>query len=451
MIATNTNKVLLKDGSNIVVIGGGPSGSFFSYFALKYAEKRGLEINIDIIEAKNFNCLGPAGCNNCGGIVSESLIQMLSAEGIILPSEVIRKGIETYTLHLEQGRGVIEAPIDEQRIASMFRGLGPSGCAPNGLKSFDDHLLELCISKGANVILDRVVELERKKDGILVKTKSNIKKEYDLVVGAVGLNQEAFRLFHKICPAFVHPKTTRTHICEIKMDSGLINEYFGNSMHVFLLNLPNIEFGALIPKANYVTLVLLGKDIDKKIAGKFLNSDPVKKCFPPKFDLESNISCRCYPHINIKGAKSAYDNRVVLIGDSSTSKLYKNGIGAAYITAKSVAHTAIFQGISKENFKKYFQPVCNNLEFDNSIGKFIFMVTSIIQKSAVLKSSMLQVVIDEQQNERHRRKMSSILWDTFTGSAPYKDIFWRFLNPRILFTLIWNTMLAIQRSIKNKI
>jgi hypothetical protein len=142
---------------------------------------------------------------------------------------------------------------------------------------------------------------------------------------------------------------------------------------------------------------------------------------------------------------------VVLIGDSSTSKLYKNGIGAAYITAKSVAHTAIFQGISKENFKKYFQPVCNNLEFDNSIGKFIFMVTSIIQKSAVLKSSMLQVVIDEQQNERHRRKMSSILWDTFTGSAPYKDIFWRFLNPRILFTLIWNTMLAIQRSIKNKI
>ena len=33
----------------------------------------------------------------------------------------------------------------------------------------------------------------------------------------------------------------------------------------FLLNLPNIKFGALVPKANYVTLVLLGKDINKDI------------------------------------------------------------------------------------------------------------------------------------------------------------------------------------------
>ena len=138
----------------------------------------------------------------------------------------------------------------------------------------------------------------------------------------------------------------------------------------------------------------------------------------------------------------------MLIGDSSASKLYKNGIGAAYITAKAAANTAIFQGISKENFKKHFQPTCNNLEIDNTIGKFIFMVTTVIQASPVLKSAMLRMVVNEQLKERHVRKLSSILWDTFTGSAPYKDIFLRFLNPGVIVILSWNTIRAMLRMIK---
>jgi flavin-dependent dehydrogenase len=85
----------LKDNSNVAVIGGGPAGSFFTYFALDFAQRVGTNINIDIYEAKDFTCAGPSGCNHCGGIVSESLVQMLSAEGIVLPPNAIRKGIET--------------------------------------------------------------------------------------------------------------------------------------------------------------------------------------------------------------------------------------------------------------------------------------------------------------------------------------------------------------------
>ncbi len=443
-----SNNLKLKDGSNIAVVGGGPSGSFFTYFALDFAERNGLKINIDIIEPKDFNCAGPGGCNNCGGLVSESLIQMLSVDGIILPADVIRKGIGSYTFHLEQGSIAIEASVDEQRIASMFRGIGPKGCSVVGHKSFDNYLMELCATKGANIISDRVSEVERKKDGIVLKTKNNFEKEYDLVVGAVGLNKKAFQLFNKLCPYFEGPHTTRTFICEIQMDGKQINEYFGNSMHVFLLNLPNIKFGALIPKARYVTLVLLGSDINEEIVESFLASGPVKKCFPPNTDLQSIITCQCYPYINIEGAKSAFADRVVLIGDSSTSKIYKNGIGAAYITAKAAANTALFQGISEGHFKKYFQPTCNNLEKDNNIGKFIFKVTSIIQQSAILKSAILRMVINEQQKERHKRKLSSILWDIFTGSAPYKDILLRFLNWQVIVTLIRNIMSAIIRILK---
>lgn len=428
----------LIDGSNIAVIGGGPAGSFFSFLAITNANSRSLNINIDIFEAKDFNCSGPSGCNNCGGIVSESLIQILSEEGIILPTEVVRKGIETYKLHLEQGNAVIEASTDDQRIASMFRGIGPTGCKPNKRSSFDNYMLDLSVSKGANIIHERVTDLERKDNGILIKTNNNFEKEYDLVVGAVGLNKKTLSLFQKLCHSLIVPRTTQTYIREFQVDSKLIDENFGNSMHVFLLNIPNIKFGAIIPKANYVTLILLGSNINKELIERFIHSESVKNCFPVNFDLNKAVSCSCYPYINIEGAKNAYDDRIVLIGDSATSKLYKDGIGAAYITAKSAANTSIFHGISKNHFKKYFQPTCTRLKRDNNIGKFIFNLTSILQKSEVLKSALLKVVIDEQKKPRDNRNLSSVLWDTFTGNVPYKNILLRLFNPKLIISLIQN-------------
>ena len=429
---------LLQDGSKIAVIGGGPAGSFFTYFALDFAERLGLDISVDIYEPKDFNCAGPKGCNNCGGIVSESLIQALATEGVVLSSDVIRRGIESYTLHLEQGSTVIETPFNEQRIAAMFRGIGPLGADGKDGGSFDNYLLDLCKKSGAIVIHEAVTSAIRTADGVTLSTKSKQKARYDLVVGAVGLNAKALDIFESICPSFVPPETTKTYISEFKMDPELIDKHFGNSMHVFLLNLPHIKFGALIPKGRFVTLVLLGNDIDKEIAASFVHSDAVRKLFPPEVNLDEITPCKCFPSINVKGAKLAYDDRVVLVGDSASSKLYKNGVGAAYITGKAAANTALFNGISAAAFKKHYQPVCTNLERDNVLGKFIFSVTGIIQKSHLLKSAMLGLVIKEQGKKNQNRRMSSVLWDTFTGSAAYKNIFLRFMNPLLLIPFIWS-------------
>ena len=429
---------VLEDGSKIAVIGGGPAGSFFTYFAIDFAERMGLDISVDVYEAKDFTCAGPQGCNNCGGIVSESLIQSLSAEGVVLPSKVIQRGIESYTLHLENGSTVIKTPLEEQRIASMFRGFGPKGNTDTNTASFDNFLLGLCQEKGARVISERVSEAIRTADAVTLTTKDGNKARYDLVVGAVGLNGKALSLFKSICPSFEPPETTKTYISEFQMEPELIDKHFGNSMHVFLLNLPNIKFGALIPKDNYVTLVLLGSDINMEIACSFINSKSVMKLFPRGIKLDDITPCKCFPSINVKGAKLAYDDRVVLVGDSASSKLYKNGVGAAYITGKAAANAAIFNGISANAFKKYYQPVCSELDNDNKLGKFIFSVTGIIQKSHLLKGALLSMVISEQHKASHKRRMSSVLWDTFTGSAAYKNIFVRCLNPLLLVSLVWN-------------
>lgn len=452
MKLSKSNKLELQDGSQIAVIGGGPAGSFFAYFALDFAKRLDIDIHIDIYNAKDFSCRGPLGCNHCGGIISESLIQQLSTEGIVLPSSVIRRGIQSYAMHFEQGSALIDTQFHEQRIASMFRGIGPLGSEDNEQKSFDNYLLDMSEKSGASIYLDKVIDMERHKDGIVVKTKGSIEKKYDLVIGAVGLDKKAFQLFKKINPAFVEPKTTKTYIAEFKLDHEKINEYFGNSMHVFLLNQANIKFGALIPKGHFVTLVLLGNNIDKKVVSSFLESKTVGKCFPPGVDINSIMPCQCYPSINIKGAKSAFADRVLLIGDSASSKLYKNGIGAAYVAAKAAARTVIFNGISEKEIKRHYLPTCVELDRDNLIGKLIFIVTTVIQRSGILKRGVLRMVIKEQQKDESKRIMSSVLWNTFTGSAPYSGILKQTLMPAFIANLIKHSVIGIfQKNISYEI
>ena len=430
----------LTDGSRIAVIGGGPAGSFFSYYALEYARRFGLELELDIFEAKDFAKIGASGCNHCGGIVSESLVQELATDGLIIPSEVIQRGINTYTMHTEQGKQVIYSPSDEHRIASVFRGNGPRGCLDKSTKGFDNFLLGLCQQNGARVIHEKVSTLEKTEDGILVGSSKSVPRKYDLVVGAVGLNKKALELFKGICPSYSLPEVTRAYISEFMMKPADIEKSLGNSMHVFLLDLPKITFGALIPKYNYVTLVLLGKNIDKDIVQSFISSDQVRSCFPDEYQVDKFMPCQCYPDINIKQGAHAYADRLVLIGDSASSKLYKNGIGAAFITGKAAASTAIFEGISERHFEKYFAPVCLDLDRDNRIGKLIFWLTRIIQKSSVLKRGLLDMVGREQSETHFAQRISSALWDTFTGSAGYRNIFKRFLHPALLFGLIRSTI-----------
>ena len=122
---SDSGKLLLDDGSRIGVIGGGPAGSFFAYFLLKMAESLSLRVTVDIYEPRFFNFIGPAGCNHCGGIVSESLVQLLATEGINLPPSVVQRGIDSYVLHMDVGTVRIQTPLHEKRIAAVFRGNGP--------------------------------------------------------------------------------------------------------------------------------------------------------------------------------------------------------------------------------------------------------------------------------------------------------------------------------------
>jgi hypothetical protein len=173
-----------------------------------------------------------------------------------------------------------------------------------------------------------------------------------------------------------------------------------------------------------------------------LESEQVKLTFPENGELLQIIPCQCFPEINIQGAIKPYGNRVLMIGDSASSKLYKNGIGAAYITARAAANTVIFEGVSEKDFRESYFKICKELNRDNAIGKFLFLLTRIIQNSAILKYGMFLMILKEQVKSGESRHLSSVLWDTFTGSASYRSIFLRLVNPFFLISLLWNIVSA---------
>ena len=431
-------KLTLENGSRVAVIGGGPAGSFFSYFLLAMAERVGIDLHVDIFEPKDFTQAGPAGCNMCGGIVSESMVQLLTTEGINLPPTVVQRGIDSYVLHMDVGSVRIETPRREKRIAAVHRGCGPLGIVEKTWQSFDRYLLDLAAAKGANVIRDRVESIERVNGRPGLRTKGGVSGEYDLLAGAMGVNTAALKLFESYGLGYKPPKTARTYICEFLLGRETLRAYLGNSMHVFLLNLPRLEFAAIIPKGDYATVCLLGKGIDKELVDSFLSSPEVMRCFPPGWRVPKDF-CRCFPSINIEGAVQPFADRMVFIGDSGVSRLYKDGIGGSYRTAKAAAKTAIFHGVSAENFRRQFLPVCRALSRDNAIGKVIFTVTRLIQKTRFARNGVLRMTTAEQQGSSGDLRMSGVLWDTFTGSAPYRDVFLRTLHPSFLGRLLYET------------
>ncbi len=432
----------LESGARVAVIGGGPAGSFFSHFLLVMAQRANRELRVDIYESRDFDRSGPAGCNNCGGIISEWLVQALAADGINLPTNVTERGIDSYVLHTDLGDVRIETPLHEKRIAAVHRGAGPRGIKMIQFRGFDSYLLEQARKEGARLVRGRVDGVELQDGRPHVKIQGGEFQGYDLMAVAMGKNTPALKMFELLNIGYHPPKTSKTYIAEIHLGQEGVSQCLGNSMHVFLLNLPRLEFAALIPKGDYATMCLLGEDIDKDLVRSFLDSSEVRQCLPPDWVMPPDL-CHCSPSINVQGAIRPFANRIVFIGDCGVTRLYKDGIGAAYRAAKAAAVTTIFTGISAKDFRRHYSPVLRNIATDNMFGRVIFMVTRQIQKVSILRRGVLRMVGREQGRPGGQRRMSTVLWDTFTGSAPYREVFMRTLRPAFLVGFLRNIAMGI--------
>ena len=450
----NASSMRLDHGSHVAVIGGGPAGSFFSYFLLDMAERIGLKIQVDIFEPRDFDLPAPAGCNMCGGVLYESLVQSLAVEGINLPKTVVQRGIQYNKLHLDIGSVQIQTPRHEKRIATTFRGLGPRGLMDFSRKGLDSFLLKLAVNKGARHIRGRVEDIRRfrneeangpKAELMQVKIPGGEFQTYDLVAVTTGVNTAISKLFREMDFSYKPPRTAKLVVREYYLGEEEVSKYLGSAFHAFLLDIPGLDYGAVIPKGNYMTVCLLSSqgDLHPKAMDTFVNHPAVKSILPPDFSA-AHFVCWCGPRINVQGSTRPFGDRIVFIGDSGVSRLYKDGIGAAYRSAKAAARTAIFQGVAAQDFRRYYLPLCRKMENDNRIGRFLFMITGQMKKTQFVRRAVLRMVSREQAGKASVESgMSMVMWDMLTGGAPYKQILRRALNPVFLIRFFWSMIVSL--------
>ena len=437
----------LEDNAKVAVIGGGPSGALFSFFALKMAKMIDRELEVTIYEPKDFKRDGPIGCNRCGGVISEHLVQALAVEGINIPPDVVQRGIDSYVLHTQRGDVYIESPAIEKRIATVYRGGGPKGIKVKDRESFDNFLLQCAIREGASHVPIKVDEIKFNNDKPVLFSKGEDIMEADLVVGAFGINSTSSKIFEELNMGYKKPEATSAFITELEMGEETVSENFGSSIHFFLVPEPkNIKFAALIPKGRYVTLCILGENVDQGTVDTLLETPAAKRILPE--GIMNNKFCKCFPKLTLTAAKGAFADRIAILGDAGSTRLFKDGIGASYMMGKALATTAVFHGVGKKNFSEHYLPVYNRTRIDNLYGRFVYMTTNAYKNISFLTEAMVNVVTKEQQ-EKNRRfaRLSSMLWDTFTGNETYRNIFIRGTNIGMHTRLGWESLKALVRRI----
>ena len=433
----------LKDGARVAIIGGGPAGSFFAHFILKYAERIGRKLSVFIFDGKDFLEKGPSGCNLCAGIIAQSLAESLAEEGLFLPEKRILNRVDGYTLYLNDIPVRLDSrEVFKDSIATVFRGNGPRfSHFPENI-SFDDFLLTWAQDRGAELIREPVRSLNLPSDpskpvSLQYGQKGDeLTMEADLVVGAFGLNTSLLRQIEDLGFGYKPPEVRLTYQAEVYMGRERIREIFQNTIQVFIPSVAGLRYAMIIPKDDYVTITLIArKNASKSIFKIFMNLPSVKALFP-----EPLVHCHCRPKILHKSSHNPYTDRLVLIGDASYSRHYKNGISSALMTARMAAKAAVFKGVDRRSLARYYhQPARLQIVRDNRYGRLLFTLNDLLLAIPIL-SRVPGRLAQNRAAGYSAQSIRTFFWRMLTGNIPYRDIFLSMLDFKLQIHLLRHTI-----------
>ena len=438
------NNLFLKDGSKVAIIGGGPAGSFFAHFASRYAAETGIDVSIKIFDRKSFCQRGPRGCNMCAGVISENLFNKLEEEEINIAQFCIQRRIEGYCFQTQDDSVFLHHPIPGHvpKIVTVFRGNGPIQSPHEGNVSFDDFLLNHVKKQGVEVIFEvvRDIKLPSKKGNPInvIFGERDSKKEFeaDLVVGAFGVNTGMMEKISQMDFGYKPPKTVRTCQCEIMLSHEHIDKTFGNNVFVFALGKKELKFASITPKADYVTVNLVGRqDLTRNNLIDFLNHQAVRRLMPKDWEIPKSF-CMCISKIPITHAKHPYTDRIVVLGDASISRTYKSGIESAFNMAKLSAYTAFKDGVSEKAFMNgYFKPAKKVLARDNLYGIMMLKINDFLSSQRQIANTHIKVIRSD-KDKKTSDQINEILWNMLTGNTTYKEIFYKAMNPHLVSKML---------------
>ncbi|OIO89626.1 MAG: hypothetical protein AUK03_14140 [Anaerolineae bacterium CG2_30_64_16] len=420
----------LSPGSRVAIVGGGPAGSFAALHLLRFAHQLSLPLTVTVFERKDFRRRGPAGCNKCAGILSSRAVRGLQELGLQIPERLVMARLEGYVLHLAGHAIPIARPEPGRAIISVYRGGGPLRANLAQDVSFDAWLLDEACAAGAEVATANVRKISA---GPRMEVQTDAGQEdFDLVFLASGVNAHPPVLEGL---AYRPPRTEVMAQDELALEKPLtLTQRTQAQVHVG--QQAGLTFGALIPKGDLLNVSLLGHG---------LSGDPVSD-FLQRADCQwldaagRRRLCGCRPRIAVAPAQRPFADRFVAVGDAAVTRLYKDGIGSALVTARQAAWTALHAGIAQTAFARHYGPLYRSIAWDNRIGQLLFWPWQGRESwlYRLWEQGWRHVLEAEQALPVHRRYGHLALWSMLTGDDSYARIARRALHPAIIGALLWS-------------
>ncbi len=428
------NRGLHKLGpdTRVAIIGGGPAGSSFALYLLQYCAALGFCPQITVFAERNVAASGPKGCKGCAGILSQVVLKKLQGLGLILPPQIIQAHIEQYIVHSPYVSISMSNPEKGGEIVSVYRGCGPRTCGWGMPMGFDGWLLQEAEKRGARIEQQRVTHIYLKGERGIEVTESRV--AYDFIILASGVNTKPVRISGL---DYSPPETRVMDEEELIDESGQLGAWLGHQAHVFLLPRSGLVFGSLVPKGFSINVSVLGSGKYPVSVNDFLQHDLVRQILPGNY----RRGCGCRPQAVIHPARNYFTDGFVAIGDAAVSRLYKDGIGSALLTAEQAARISATEGISRQDFRNHYVPFCRRMVLDNRWGNLLFAINDWGKDSKTFLMAQHRLIAAEQKNTRSRRPFTRAAWGMFTGSYTYRQIAGMVFRPLsllwLLVALLW--------------
>lgn len=415
----DTNPV--RPGCRISIIGGGPAGTTCAISLLQMAQRKNIDLDITIHEPKDFATSAAtwhpsdtpsfdARINQCVGVLSPPIRELLTEKlHIPFPDHLVQKHITGYVLH-------------GPRQSIMLEELKGSSYALRRI-TFDDYMMRQAIDSGAKLNLAALTRIER-HDGAFTVTTTNGPCAADLVVGAFGVDPTAAECFAQ-CFGYRRPEYMQTIVTKRHPSPEFLSR-FGLRIHVFLPRLRDVEFGAITPKFNHISINIAGKHVDDDTMNQFLALPEVFRLLPKKYDEKGSdiFYSGCFP---TSPAANFFADNMVVIGDASGMiRPFKGkGVNSAILGALAAAQVIMHRGPSAQNFHDHYVTAFREITDDIHYARAArFMVNFIAKRGAV--DALITLAKDAP-------KIQHALTGALSGAEPYKKIIMDIIHDHTLW------------------
>ncbi len=451
----------LHDGDRVAVVGGGPAGSFFAIHLLREARRLDRRFDVVIIEKRGPIDMDAAmecrGCGFCAGGISPRLDQILVEQGLSVPDEIVQGRFDYVWIQGQWKNFRLRVPKD-MRMYSVFRGSLP-GRRIGNLAGFDGFLLGEAVKEGARVLYGKVEAMAYGASGLprlTVRTESgeSVPLDASFVTIATGINAHCgldyrddslIASIQRMNPAFVPGKSRKALIFEL--DVG--EEYLERTLHreIYFIEYGSkhlaLEHTALVPKGRFLTVAMLGKCIDevvlprdsRQIVHDFLTLPQIERILP---GIEvAPLACACAPRMTVTTARSPYGDRFAIIGDAVGSRLNKDGLFSAHVTASRLARTLLHEGIDRRSLAKGYGKAIQWLAVDNRFGRIVFALSRLAFTAPVVGRITYQAyAIECKVRDEDSRPLSTVLWKIASGTADYGQVLWEMCSYGVLRSIL---------------